>query len=98
MERTRTPGVLRGSGYLLLDLNYVSNTEQIAVGDVVLSSGLDGIFPKGLAIGKVVDSHKGKGVFRSVKVEPGIDLMHLEEVSILLGEFKPQSGTTPNNK
>jgi rod shape-determining protein MreC len=84
IERTRTPGVLRGSGDILLDLAYIGNAEQVVVGDVVLSSGLDGIYPKGLAIGKVVDSQKGKGVFRNIKVEPGVDLIRLEEVSVLL--------------
>ncbi len=93
LERSRTPGVLRGSGDLVLDLNYIGNTEQVAPGDVVLSSGLDGIFPKGLMIGRVVESNKGKGVFRSIKVEPVMDLIHLEEVSVLLRASAPQSGT-----
>jgi rod shape-determining protein MreC len=92
LERTRTPGVLRGSGKLLLDLNYISNAEQIGNGDIVLSSGLDGVFPKGLVIGKVVDSRKGKDIFRSVKVELSVDLIHLEEVSVLLSESKPEMG------
>lgn len=84
LERTRTPGVLRGTGDLLLEMVYVANTEQVEVGENVLSSGLDGIYPKGIPIGKVVDSHKGKGVFRSIKVEPRMDMIRLEEVSILL--------------
>jgi rod shape-determining protein MreC len=84
IERTRTPGVLRGSGDVLLDLTYIGNAEQVDVGDVVLSSGLDEIYPKGLAIGKVVNSQKGKGVFRNIKVEPVVDLLRLEEVSVLL--------------
>jgi len=92
LERTRTPGVLRGSGDFLLDLNYVGNSEKIEVGDLVLSSGLDGIFPKGLAIGKVVDSRKGKGVFRSVKVQPFIDFLRIEEVSVILGVPKAEPG------
>jgi len=86
LEQARTPGVLRGSGDIPMDLSYVNNTEQVGVGDIVLSSGLDGIFPKGLVVGKVVDSQKGKGVFRSVKVEPRVDLIRLEEVSVLLLE------------
>jgi rod shape-determining protein MreC len=90
LANSRTPGVLRGSGDFLLDLNYISNTESVAVGDIVLSSGLDGIYPKGLAIGKVIDSRKGKGVFRSIKVQPDVDLARLEEVLILLGQTKPQ--------
>ena len=84
MERTRTPGVLSGSGESLLDLNYISNAEQIDVGDIVLSSGLDGIFPKGYLIGKVVDSRKSDGIFYYIKVEPAVDLYRIEEVSVLL--------------
>lgn len=84
LESSRTPGVLRGTGDLLLDLSYVNNTEQVAVGEVVLSSGLDGVFPKGLVLGKVVDSRKGKGLYRFIKVEPEVDLIRLEEVSVLL--------------
>jgi rod shape-determining protein MreC len=92
IERTRTPGVLKGSGDMLLDMNYVDNTEQVNVGDIVLSSGLDGIYPKGLPIGKVVDSYKGKGVFRTIRVEPRMDLIRLEEVSVLLNELKDEKG------
>jgi len=92
LERTRTPGVLRGSGDPLLEMAFVNNTETVEVGDIVVSSGLDGIYPKGLPIGKVVDSSKGKGVFRSIKVEPRIDLIRLEEVSVLLDERKPIEG------
>jgi rod shape-determining protein MreC len=88
LEKTRTSGVLSGSGDPLLDLNYISNTEQVNPGDVVVSSGLDGIFPKGLAIGKVVDANKTKGVFLSVKVKPYMDLIHIEEVAVLLNEIK----------
>jgi rod shape-determining protein MreC len=78
---------------LQLDLNYISNAEQIANGDLVLSSGLDGVFPKGFIIGRVVDSRKGKDIFRSIKVELSVDLIHLEEVSVLLSAPKPEMGT-----
>jgi len=85
MERTRTPGVLSGTGESLLDLNYISNAEQIQVGDLVLSSGLDGIFPKDFLIGKIVDAQKSKGVFYNIiKVEPAADLHRIEEVSVVL--------------
>ena len=84
LERSRTPGVIRGTGDQLLDLNYISNTEQVMVGDNVLSSGLDGIFPKGIAVGRVVDVRKGTNVFWAIKVKPMMDMIHLEEVSVLL--------------
>jgi rod shape-determining protein MreC len=90
LEHSRTPGVVRGTGDYLLDLNYIGNTEPVAVGDIVLSSGLDGIFPKGLAVGKVTESSKGKGVFRSIRVQPGVDLTRLEEVLVLLGQTVPK--------
>jgi rod shape-determining protein MreC len=85
LERTRTPGVLQGIGDFVMDLNYIGNSEQVENGEVVLTSGMDGIYPKGLAIGKVVESQKGKGVFRSIKVQPYIDFMRIEEVSVILG-------------
>jgi rod shape-determining protein MreC len=84
LEKTRTPGVLRGTGNLTLEMDYVANTDPVENGEMVLSSGLDRIYPKGIPIGKVVDSHKGKGVFRSINVEPRMDMIRLEEVSVLL--------------
>jgi rod shape-determining protein MreC len=86
LEKSRTPGVLRGTGNLMLEMDYVANIEPVENGEIVLSSGLDGIYPKGIPIGKVVDSRKGKGVFRSIKVEPRMDMVRLEEVSVLLNE------------
>jgi len=95
LEKSRTPGVIMGTGDSLLDLNYISNTEPIALGDLVLSSGLDGIFPKGLVIGKVMKLQKGKDVYQAIKVEPSVDFVHLEEVIVLLGESTPPSGSVP---
>jgi rod shape-determining protein MreC len=94
LERTRTPGVLRGTGDLVLELNYIGNSEQVENGEVVISSGLDGIYPNGLSIGKVVEAQKGKGVFRSIKVQPFMDFMRIEGVSVLT-EPKPQGPTKP---
>ena len=90
LDRTRSPGVLKGSGERMLDLNYISNSDQVDVGDVVVTSGLDSIYPKGLPIGKVVESRKGNSVFRVIKVEPSADLFHFEEVSVVLGRPKSE--------
>jgi rod shape-determining protein MreC len=95
VERTHLPGVLRGSGNPLLDLNYIGNTEEVNTGDVIVTSGLDGIYPKGLPVGKVVDSRKGNSVFRVIKVEASTDLIHLEEVSILLGKSRSEKNDDP---
>jgi rod shape-determining protein MreC len=100
VERSRAPGVLKGAGGPLLYLDYISNTEQVNAGDVVVSSGLDGIYPKGLPVGKVTDSQKGKSGFRSIRVEAFADLIRLEDVIIVTGKEKPgqESGVSPPGK
>lgn len=92
IESTHAPGVLRGSGNFTLELDYIANTEQINVGDLVVTSGLDRIYPKGLPIGKVIESRKSNSVFRAIKVEPRNDLVRLEEVSVLSSQTKPEWG------
>ncbi len=94
LDRTRTPGVLRGTGDALLEMVYVNNADSVEIGDTVVTSGLDGIYPKGIPVGKVVDSRKGKGVFRTVKVAPRMDLIRLEEVSVLLPGLAPGERAT----
>ena len=89
VERSRSPGVARGTENPLLNLNYINNTEDVAAGDIIVTSGLDGIYPKGLPVGRVVDSEKGKTGFRSIRVEPSADILRIEEVLILLGMPKP---------
>ncbi len=88
IERTGTPGVARGTENLYLDLNYVGNTEEVNEGDFLMTSGLDGIFPKGLPVGKVVESQKGKTGFRVIRIQPSADMVRVEEVLILLGAPK----------
>ena len=84
LSESRTPGILTGTGDELLTMNYISNILPVKTGEVVLSSGLDGIFPKGIVIGEVVVSERGNDIFREIKVKPAIDLVRLEEVVILL--------------
>ena len=84
VDKERTLGVLSGTGKSLLDLKYISSTKQIQTGDIVKSSGLDGIFPKGFLLGNIVDVQKNKEGFYTIKVQPAADLYHIEEVSVLL--------------
>ncbi len=85
VERTGFPGVLKGQGSPHLVLDYISGTEDVAVGDMVLTSGLDRIYPRGLPVGRVTESAKGHTVFRDISVEPAADLLQISEVLILLG-------------
>ena len=86
LGESRTPGVLTGTGNELLTMNYIGNTLPVKVGESVLSSGLDGIFPKGILVGTVVVSERGNDIFREIKVKPAVDVIRLEEVAILLGK------------
>jgi rod shape-determining protein MreC len=89
LEKSRTPGVLKGTGAPRLELHYLSNSEPVEIGDRIVTSGLDGIFPKDLPVGRVVDSRKGKSVFRVIEVEPLADLVHIEEVLVFLSASAP---------
>ncbi|PLY03047.1 MAG: rod shape-determining protein MreC [Desulfuromonas sp.] len=86
VQRTRTRGISRGEGDALT-LDFALRQADIRVGDKVITSGMGGVFPKGLAIGDVVEVEKGDfGLFQSVKVRPVADFSRLEEVLVLLGE------------
>jgi rod shape-determining protein MreC len=85
LSNTRTQGPVKGTGDPLLEMEYVSSDEKIAVGEAVLTSGQDRIFPKDLPVGNVVaaqpDPHSP---FMAIRVKPAAQLDQLEEVLILL--------------
>ena len=84
-QDSRVSGVVVGTGKEQCQIKYVPNNAKIKVGDRVLSSGLGGIFPKGLFIGTVFQVVKKKqGLFQEITLVPGSDLSKLEEVLVLL--------------
>jgi rod shape-determining protein MreC len=87
LARTRARGVVAGSGEQAsptgLTLNYVSNLEEVVEGDLIVTSGMDGIYPKGIAIGRVASVRNGPRLFKLIVVEPAANLDRLEEVFIL---------------
>jgi rod shape-determining protein MreC len=89
VERTRVPGVVSGqvsgpaAGAEDLVLKYVPERSDVAVGDVVVTSGLDRIYPKGLVVGRVRYVGKGSGLFRDIRVEPSARFDRLEEVLVV---------------
>lgn len=84
VERSRAQGVVVGTGEPRLRLEYVSEVAEVVVGDLVVTSGIDGIYPKGFAIGKVTAVEKSGGAYRSILVEPSVDFSSLEEVLVVL--------------
>ena len=87
IERTRVPGVVVGSGDgTALRMDYVSNLEDVQVGDVVVTSGADGVYPHGLTLGKVAAVDRGAGLYKSITVEPNIEFDRMEHVLIVTND------------
>ena len=87
VQRTRTQGIISGAGPRGLVLKYISKTQDVKEGDVIISSGMDGVFPKGLLIGQV--SHVDRqdaSLFSKINVAPFVDFSKLEETLILASE------------
>jgi rod shape-determining protein MreC len=84
IERSRAQGVVVGGGDDRLRMDYVSEAADIAVGDVVMTSGIDGIYPKGFAIGRVESVEKNGPAYSRIVVKPAVDFRALEEVLVVL--------------
>ena len=83
-RESRAQGVVVGTGEGLLRMEYVSEIADIVVGDVVVTSGIDGIYPKGFVIGRVESVEKTGTTFKTILVKPAVDFSSLEEVLVVL--------------
>ncbi len=94
LSRTRMRGIVTGSGEQAsptgLVLNYVSNLEDVAEGDPIVASGIDGIYHKGIAVGRVASVRNRPRLFKIITVEPAANLDRLEEVFILPAIGEPE--------
>jgi len=86
VQDNRARGVCRGQGHLL-SFDFVLRKEEINVGDPVITSGMGGVFPKGLLVGHVQSINRHEfGLFQTIEVAPAVDFPRLEEVLVLLRE------------
>ncbi len=86
IERTRDRGLLSGSYSYSCLLQYVNKEAQIGEGDLVVTSGLDGIFPRGLIVGMIQSIRSSEhGLFLEAVVTPAAKLSEIEEVVVILG-------------
>jgi rod shape-determining protein MreC len=85
VQRSRARGVVRGAGSGRLTLEFAIREDDVKVGDQLVTSGIGGIFPKGLPIGEVTMVKKGEyGIFQTIEVRPAVMITRLEEVLVLL--------------
>lgn len=87
LEKTRVQGVLKGSRNNLGQVHYIMNEESVSVNEMVLTSGLDQVYPKGLPIGTVIRVGDGN-IYKDIWVKPSAALNRLETVLVVL---KPSS-------
>ncbi|MGA3197319.1 MAG: rod shape-determining protein MreC, partial [Terriglobales bacterium] len=83
LDKSRLQGILRGTSSGEVVLEKVMSDENVPVGEKVLTSGGDSIFPKGLPIGTVTKVSPGSDLFLNIRVRPAADLSRLEEVLVV---------------
>jgi rod shape-determining protein MreC len=83
LDKTRLQGILRGTPSGEVVLEKVMSDETVPAGEQVLTSGGDGIFPKGLLVGRVTKVSMGNDLFLNIRVRPAADLSKLEEVLVV---------------
>ncbi len=84
VQRTRTRGVARGDGHGL-SLEYALRSDPVEKDDLLVTSGMGGIFPKGLVIGRVERVQRNEfGLFQQIDLVPAVDFSRLEDVLVLL--------------
>ena len=90
VQRTRARGIVSGSLDNGTIMKYVKRSEDIQVGDRLITSGLDGIFPKGVMVGTVTKVRKQSlGLFQWIEVMPAVDTSRTEEVLVVKAEVEP---------
>ncbi|MEO0814334.1 MAG: rod shape-determining protein MreC, partial [Myxococcota bacterium] len=66
----------------------MTRTADVEPGDVLLTSGVGGVFPKGLKVGTVVSlERRSFGLYQNAKLEPGVNFRRLEEVLVITGDW-----------
>ena len=90
VQRSRDRGILKGLSTEICKLCYVVKSSDVAVGDKIVTSGLGGVFPKGIPVGEVRHVREMSGnLFKDIDVRPEVDFSRLEEVLVILKEAEP---------
>jgi rod shape-determining protein MreC len=84
VQRTRASGVVAGRGRNVAELKFLPVGADLQPGDRLISSGMGGVFPKGLIIGEVKDIPQNGRQTPHVEIQPSVDFSHLEEVLVLV--------------
>lgn len=83
IERTRVQGIVVGLGDGTLRMDFAPATGDVVTGDVVVTSGIDGLYPPGFVIGTVTRVSRGDGLYHDIAVQAGVDFSRLEDVLVV---------------
>lgn len=89
VRRTRRQGISRGAEEGLLRLNFVPLRSDVRVGDIVVTAGIDGIYPRGVPVGRVASIEAGDELFSRIEMTPAVDFGRLDIAFILNRETAP---------
>ena len=85
VQRSRARGLVEGRNKNSCRLMFLKRGDDVIPGDLIVTSGLDNIFPKGFPIGEVTQVDRGKySISPTIDIKPAIDLFNLEEVFVIL--------------
>lgn len=84
LQESRKEGIVSGTGTRKLVLKYITHEEEVKIGDIIITSGLDQLFPPGIPVGFIsrIDKH-GTGHFQYIEVTPYVEDSKMEEVLII---------------
>jgi rod shape-determining protein MreC len=99
VQRTRARGLISGKNSSTCRLRYLERADDVAVGDMIVTSGLQGYFPKGFPIGRLTSVRKTDyGISQEAEVSPVVNPSNLEELFVVLGagheDFNERFGDT----
>lgn len=84
MQASRARGVVEGAGEQVCELKFVTKDIQVRLGEEVITSGMDGVYPKGIIVGRVAQvGNSSAGLFQPIEIKPAVDFSRLEEVLLV---------------
>ena len=105
VQRSRTRGIVRGLGTERLEFEFVARGQDVLEGDILMTSGLGGVYPKGLQIGTVVEVLSPDAqLMQKALLSPSVDFGRLEQVFVMLRRgatmellYATEDGDLPEN-
>lgn len=85
VQRSRARGIVRGDGTDGLHFEFFVRGDDVQVGDIVITSGFGGVYPKGLRVGEVIEVEPpGERLLQRARLRPAVDFGRLEQIFVLL--------------